>query len=187
MNGSSTDAELHSRVRRAADRTRRLCCRCAARRCRRERSRAIGAVVPPSRIRFRHRRRPERRLKSGDHPLLASSEYDPRGTAAVRYCVSPGQSTHHAGVAGDHHKTRSRRCFNQWPVARGPERGLVSDRPHVSLSTTTPARQLTRAPLDLGHTEIGVFAGRTRNNDRASRPRRPHSRFARAPRPTLRT
>jgi LacI family transcriptional regulator len=170
LNGALTvSADLRSRVKRAADELGYVP-NGAARALSSRRWRAIGAVVPTvENTGFATAvAAVQRRLEdNGFTLLLASSEYDPTAELrAVRMLLSHGIDGIML-VGGEHHKDLAP-LLQRSGVAVVETWTLVPDRPCVGFDNQLAARRLTECLLDLGHTEIGVIAGRTRNNDRAS-------------------
>jgi len=170
LNGSSTvGVDLRSRVIRAADDLGYVP-NGAARALSSRRWRAIGAVVPTventgfaTAVASLQRRLEEQ----GFTLLLASSEYDPATELrAVRMLLAHGIDGIML-VGGDHHKDLAP-LLQRSGIAVIETWTLVPDRPCVGFDNELAARRLTESLLDLGHREIGVIAGRTRNNDRAS-------------------
>lgn len=141
----------------------------AARALASQRTRIIGAVVPTlENATFAAAVEAlQQRLSENGHTLLiASSRYDVAGEAdRVRTLVAQGVDAvvlvggQHDGEVVGFLTAKGIPFVNTWTLA--PEA------PCVGFDNIWVGRQLADYLMDLGHTDIGVIAGVTRNNDRA--------------------
>jgi LacI family transcriptional regulator len=143
----------------------------AARALSSRRMRAIGAIVPSienggfaAAISGLQRRLDE----AGFSLLLASSQYDPKVELREATMLLSHGVDGIMIVGGDHDK-------DLLPIIQKKQVPFVetwttTDRhPCVGFDNAKAAARLTEYLLDIGHTRIGVIAGQTRHNDRASR------------------
>ncbi|MGD9541875.1 MAG: LacI family DNA-binding transcriptional regulator [Variibacter sp.] len=143
----------------------------AARALSSRRMHAIGAIVPSiensgfaAAISGLQRRLDE----SGFSLLLASSQYDPKVELREATMLLSHGVDGLMIVGGDHHK-------DLLPLIQKKQVPFVETwtkthhHPCVGFDNAAAAARLTEYLLDIGHTRIGVIAGQTQHNDRASR------------------
>lgn len=143
----------------------------AARALASHRTRAIGVVIPTlENANFAITAQGAQRylMKRGYHILVASSDYDPKQEwEQIQSLVAHGvDGIILVGAQRDDSvleflRSRQLPFVVTWTLA---EKGT----PSVGFDNAEAARKLATHLVDLGHRHIGVIAGLTRNNDRAS-------------------
>ena len=143
----------------------------AARALASRRTRAIGVVIPTlENANFSlMAESAQRRLNAaGYHMVVASSGYEPaQEWEQIQSLVAHGVDglilvgSRRAREAIDYLRSRRVPFVVTWTLAR-------DDTPCVGFDNAAAARRLASHLLDLGHTQIGVIAGLTKNNDRAA-------------------
>jgi LacI family transcriptional regulator len=171
LNGTATVSEtVRERVERASQKLGYVP-NGAARALSSRRMRAIGAIVPSiqndgfaAAVSGLQRRVDE----AGFTLLLASSQYDPKielreATMLLSHGVDGIMI-----VGGEHHRDLIPLIERkQIPFV---ETWTITNRhPCVGFDNAKAASRLTEYLLDIGHTRVGVIAGKTRHNDRAAR------------------
>jgi LacI family transcriptional regulator len=143
----------------------------AARALASHRTRAIGVVIPTlENANFSiMAESAQRHLNSaGYHMVVASSSYEPaQEWEQIQSLVAHGVDgvilvgARRAPEVVDYLKSRRVQFVVTWTLAD-------ADTPCVGFDNAAAARRLASHLLDLGHTQIGVIAGLTKNNDRAA-------------------
>lgn len=169
-NAGFVSAEILRRVREAADRLGYVP-HGAARALASQRSRAIGAIVPTlenTNFAIGAEAVQRRILQAGYNLLVASTGYEPsRELLHVQEFAAHGVDgimlvgTHRDPAVVQFLKSRKIPYVATWVLAD-------DDTPSVGFDNAAAARRLASHLLDLGHRQIGVIAGLSRNNDRAA-------------------
>ena len=143
----------------------------AARALASHRTRAIGVVIPTlENASFSiMAASAQRHLNAaGYHMLVASSDYEPRQEwAQIQSLVAHGVDglilvgSRRSPEVIDYLKSRRVDFVVTWTLADG-------DTPCVGFDNAAAARRMASHLVDLGHTQIGVIAGLTLDNDRAA-------------------
>jgi LacI family transcriptional regulator len=170
LNGTAgVRAEMMEKVRRACEELGYMP-NGAARALSTRRSRTIGAIVPSIENEgfARTISALQRRLKEAEYSLLlACSDYDPaQELHEARLLLSRGIDG--IVLVGGAHDPALLPLIRQQKIPVVETWTLLKDQPSVGFDNALAAYQLTDYLVSLGHRKIGIIAGRTSNNDRAS-------------------
>lgn len=170
LNGTAgVRAEMMEKVRRACEELGYVP-NGAARTLSTRRSRTIGAIVPSIENEgfARTISALQRRLKEAEYSLLlACSDYDPaQELHETRLLLSRGIDG--IVLVGGAHDPALLPLIRQQKIPVVETWTLLKDQPSVGFDNALAAYQLTDYLLSLGHRKVGIIAGRTSNNDRAS-------------------